>query len=84
MWESAGVLKRRVPRVLVTGFLLAVAVAGLSGCRTSPTVAAYVGDSTITVAELEAAVDQRRGRPRRRRLRRGAGGRLHPAGARRS
>src|SRR6476660_8210702 len=44
MWESPGVLKRRVPRVLVTGFLLAVAMAGLSGCRTSPNVAAYVGD----------------------------------------
>ena len=31
-----GVLKCRVPRVLVTGLLLAVGVAGLAGCRTSP------------------------------------------------
>jgi len=59
MWESPGVLKRRVPRVLVTGFLLAVAVAGLSGCRTSPNVAAYVGQEQITVAQLDAAVDER-------------------------
>jgi hypothetical protein len=46
------VLKRRVPRVLVTGFLLTVAVSGLSACRTSPTVAAYVGDERVTIAEL--------------------------------
>jgi hypothetical protein len=59
MWEPATVLKRRVPRVLATGFLLAVAVAGLSGCRTSPNVAAYVGDEPVTVAELDAAVDGR-------------------------
>ena len=52
-------LKRRVPRVLVSGFLLAVAVTGLSGCRTSPTVAAYVGDTHISVAELEDAVEER-------------------------
>jgi peptidyl-prolyl cis-trans isomerase SurA len=59
MWESPGVLKRRVPRVLVTGFLLAVAVGGLSGCRTSPDVAAYVGQEQITVSQLDAAVDER-------------------------
>jgi len=53
------VLKRRVPRVLVTGSLLALTVAGLSGCRTSPNVAAYVGQEQITVAQLDAAVDQR-------------------------
>ena len=52
-------LKRRVPRVLVSGFVLAVAVTGLSGCRTSPTVAAYVGDTHISVAELEDAVEER-------------------------
>ena len=51
-------LKRRVPRVLATGFLMAVAVSGLSGCRTSPNVAAYVGDEQVTVAELDAAVDR--------------------------
>jgi peptidyl-prolyl cis-trans isomerase SurA len=55
MWEPAVVLKRRVPRVLTTGFLLALAVSGVSGCRTSPNVAAYVGDEQVTVAELDAA-----------------------------
>jgi hypothetical protein len=53
------VLKRRVPRVLATGVLLAVTVSGLSGCRTSPNVAAYVGNEQVTVAELDSAVAQR-------------------------
>jgi len=53
------VLKRRVPRVLVSGFLMAVAVSGLSACRTSPNVAAYIGDEQITVAALDSAVDAR-------------------------
>jgi hypothetical protein len=53
------VLKRRVPRVLVAGFLLAVAVSGLSACRTSPDVAAYVGDAQVTVTELDSAVAER-------------------------
>jgi peptidyl-prolyl cis-trans isomerase SurA len=57
------VLKRRVPRVLVTGFLMAVAVSGLSACRTSPTVAAYVGDEQVTVSQLEAAIAERRDDP---------------------
>ena len=52
-------LKRRVPRVLVTGFLLAVAVSGLSACRTSPSVAAYVGDAQVTVSEVDSAVAER-------------------------
>ena len=52
-------LKRRAPRIAVSGFLLAVAVSGLTACRTSPSVAAYVGDEQVTVAELEAAVDRR-------------------------
>jgi hypothetical protein len=59
MWEPANVLKRRVPRVLVSGFLLAVAVSGLTACRTSPNVAAYVGDEQVSVAELDAAVADR-------------------------
>jgi hypothetical protein len=59
MWEPADVLKRRVPRLLVSGFLLAVAVSGLTGCRTSPNVAAYVGDEQVTVAELDAAAAER-------------------------
>jgi hypothetical protein len=61
VWDSRDVLKRRVSRVLATGFLLAVTVSGLSACRTSPTVAAYVGDEQVTVAELQAAIDDRRG-----------------------
>ncbi len=59
VWESPGVLKRSVRRVLVSGFLLTVAVSGLSACRTSPSVAAYVGDEQITVAALTSAVDER-------------------------
>jgi len=43
----------------MSGFLLAVAVSGLSACRTSPSVAAYVGDAQISVTELQAAVDDR-------------------------
>ena len=52
-------LNRRAARIAVSGFLLAVAVSGLTACRTSPSVAAYVGDEQVTVAELEAAVDER-------------------------
>jgi hypothetical protein len=59
VWDSPDVLKRRVPRVLVSGFVLAVAVSGLSACRTSPNVAAYVGESLVSVSELEAAVADR-------------------------
>ena len=44
---------------LATGFLMAVTVVGLSGCRTAPNVAAYVGDEQVTVAELDTAVDER-------------------------
>jgi peptidyl-prolyl cis-trans isomerase SurA len=49
--------------VLLSGFLLTVAVSGLSACRTSPNVAAYVGDEQITVTELQAAVEDRLGDP---------------------
>jgi hypothetical protein len=52
------VLNRRA-RVLVPGLLLAVAALSLTGCRTSPSVAAYVGDAQVTTAELESAVEQR-------------------------
>lgn len=52
-------LKRRVPRVLVSGFLLAVSVSGLSACRTDPSVAAYVGDEQVTVSELDSAMADR-------------------------
>nr|WP_275585778.1 peptidyl-prolyl cis-trans isomerase [Geodermatophilus sabuli] len=40
-----------------------VALAGVTGCRTSPNVAAYVGDERVTVAELETAVDERLSNP---------------------
>jgi peptidyl-prolyl cis-trans isomerase SurA len=53
------VLKPRVPRIAVSGLLLAVAVSGLTACRTSPSVASYIGDEQVTVTELEAAVDER-------------------------
>jgi peptidyl-prolyl cis-trans isomerase SurA len=38
---------------------MAVAVPALAGCRTSPNVAAYVGDEQVTVTELESAVHER-------------------------
>jgi len=50
------VSRRRVLAVLVAG--LAVA-SGLAGCRTSPSVAAYVGTTQVSVAELDAAVAER-------------------------
>ncbi|WP_369257950.1 SurA N-terminal domain-containing protein [Geodermatophilus amargosae] len=42
--------------VVALGLLAAVL---LTGCRTSPNVAAYVGDEQVTVAELQSAVDER-------------------------
>jgi peptidyl-prolyl cis-trans isomerase SurA len=45
--------------VLVSGFVLAVAVSGLSACRTSPNVAAYVGEEQVSVTELDEAVARR-------------------------
>jgi peptidyl-prolyl cis-trans isomerase SurA len=53
------VLKRRATRVLLSGFALTVAVSGLTACRTSPNVAAYVGEEQVTVTELENAVAAR-------------------------
>jgi peptidyl-prolyl cis-trans isomerase SurA len=53
------VLNRRTSRLAASGFLLAVAVSGLTGCRTSPSVASYVGDEQVSVSELDAAVDER-------------------------
>ena len=49
-------LRRRLLAVLVLG---AVGLGGLVGCRTSPNVAAYVGDSEVTVAEVDDAVAER-------------------------
>jgi SurA-like protein len=47
---------RRPLAVLLVG---AAALGGLAGCRTSPTVAAYVGGSQVTVAQLDDAVATR-------------------------
>jgi hypothetical protein len=50
-------VRTRRPAAAVLG--LVAAVVALTGCRTSPDVAAYVGDEQVTVEELQAAVDQR-------------------------
>jgi hypothetical protein len=50
------VVHRRLLAVLLVG---AAGLGGLTGCRTSPTVAAYVGQSQVTVAELDDAVAAR-------------------------
>jgi hypothetical protein len=52
----ARVSRRRLLAVLLVG---AAGLGGLAGCRTSPTVAAYVGDEEVTVAELDDAVAAR-------------------------
>jgi len=51
--------RRGTLRVLLAGSAAALAVTGLAGCRTSPTVAAYVGDTHISVDRLDAAVAAR-------------------------
>ena len=56
-------LMPRAPRVMATGMLLALALPSLSACRTSPDVAAYVGEETVTVAELQDAVAAHRDDP---------------------
>jgi peptidyl-prolyl cis-trans isomerase SurA len=50
---------RLLRRRLVAGLLLAVALGGVTACRTDPNVAAYVGDTRITEAQLDDAVHQR-------------------------
>jgi hypothetical protein len=49
----------RVLRTLLASVVVLLAAAGLTGCRTDPSVAAYVGDGQISVAQLQSAVDQR-------------------------
>ena len=56
VWHARAVSLRRPTAVLAVGL---AAVAVLAGCRTSPNVAAYVGDTEVTVEELQAAVDER-------------------------
>ena len=48
---------RRLTASLAVGL---VALAGVAGCRTDPSVAAYVGEEQVTVDELTTAVDTRR------------------------
>ncbi len=55
VWQPRGVQIRRLTAVAAAGIVLL----GLAGCRTSPSVAAYVGDEQVTVSELEAAIDAR-------------------------
>jgi hypothetical protein len=50
------VYRRRAVAVLLVG---AAGLGGLAGCRNAPTVAAYVGESQVTVAELDDAVAER-------------------------
>jgi SurA N-terminal domain len=50
-----GVQIRRLTAATAAG----LALLALTGCRTAPNVAAYVGDQRVTVAELEAEVDTR-------------------------
>jgi hypothetical protein len=55
VWQPPSVQIRRLTAAAVAG----LALVGLAGCRTAPNVAAYVGDTQVTVAELESAVDDR-------------------------
>src|SRR3712207_8050739 len=54
--RSRTVQRRRLPASLAVGL---VALAGVAGCRSDPSVAAYVGDEQVTVDELQTAVDTR-------------------------
>jgi SurA N-terminal domain/PPIC-type PPIASE domain len=60
MCKARRVSRRRLLAVLLVG---AAGLGGLAGCRTSPNVAAYVGDEQVTVAELDDAVAARRADP---------------------
>jgi peptidyl-prolyl cis-trans isomerase SurA len=51
--------RRGIIRVLLAGVAATLAVTGLAGCRTSPTVAAYVGNTQVSVAELDSGVAAR-------------------------
>ncbi|MGY5885556.1 SurA N-terminal domain-containing protein [Modestobacter lacusdianchii] len=48
--------RRRVLAVLLVGV---AGLGGLAGCRTAPSVAAYVGETQVSVAELDDAVASR-------------------------
>lgn len=42
---------------------MALAIPGLAACRTSPTVAAYVGDQQVSLADLDSAIAAREADP---------------------
>lgn len=52
--------RRTTLRAVLALVAATLAVAGLSGCRTDPTTAAYVGNQTIGVRQLNDAVAQRK------------------------
>lgn len=56
LWHARSVDKRRLTASLAVGL---VALAGLAGCRSDPSVAAYVGNEQVTVDQLQTAVDTR-------------------------
>jgi hypothetical protein len=56
VWHARAVSRRRLLAGLVVGLTGLVV---LTGCRTSPSVAAYVGESQISVDSLSSAVDDR-------------------------
>jgi parvulin-like peptidyl-prolyl isomerase len=49
---------QRARRLVSVAVLASVAVAGLSACRSEPSVAAYVGDTKVTEARVEAVFDE--------------------------
>ena len=55
--------RRGTLRVLLAGGTVALAVTGLSGCRTSPTVAAYIGSDQVSVSQLDSAMTERTADP---------------------
>jgi hypothetical protein len=56
VWHAPLVQKRRLTASLAVGL---VALAGVAGCRSDPSVAAYVGEEQVTVDELQTAVGTR-------------------------
>jgi hypothetical protein len=51
---------QRVRRLASAAVVASLAVAGLSACRSEPSVAAYVGDARITESQVQAILDQTR------------------------
>jgi peptidyl-prolyl cis-trans isomerase SurA len=55
--------RRPAARVVLGGLAVALAAVGLTGCRTDPNVAAYVGGEAISVRQLDDAVATRASTP---------------------